>query len=372
MNVRALLAFALVIVAIGVGSLLLRSVPESLNFSLPSGPSEQPAPRTLRPESPEPRPAAPAPEPETDPRLSVATSSIPVGFTREQLSLKFRKVRISSVTRKPSASSAETLALSVSLLRDETVRINGWRVETKTNSFTIPRIPLTHDPFGGNPPQDLVLKSGDTVRIYGSPPKLGAGFRLAALDLELRGAGNLLGAEQHGHLNAIGIDLYMKMLEQTVEELKGAAPKPEVRAALNLGLDIKIPAAYIADESQRLRMYKRIAGLSVPDQRVDLEAELTDRYGPMPPSVLNLLRYALLKSTAERLMIQSIEKKADDVWVRFHPEAPVNPEKLALFVQRRRGASFRPDGTLRFRLATQNGDLFEQIQNALRELHAAH
>jgi len=182
MNVRALLAFALVIVAIGVGSLLVRSVPESLNFSFPSGPSEQPAPRTLRPEPPEPRPATPAPEPEpeTDPRLSVATSSIPVGFTREQLSLKFRKVRISSVTRKPSASSAETLVLSASLSRDETVAVDGWRVETKTNSFTIPRIPLTHDPFGGNPPQDLILKSGDTVRIYGSPPKLGAGFRLNA------------------------------------------------------------------------------------------------------------------------------------------------------------------------------------------------
>ncbi|MBI2036873.1 MAG: hypothetical protein HYT14_00735 [Candidatus Liptonbacteria bacterium] len=182
MNVRALLAFALVIVAIGVGSLLVRSVPESLNFSLPSGPSEQPAPRTLRPEPSQPRPATPAPEPEpeTDPRLSVATSSIPVGFTREQLSLKFRKVRVSSVTRKPSASSAETLVLSVSLSRGETVRINGWRVETKTNSFTISRIPLTHDPFGGNPPQDLVLTSGDSVRIYGSAPRLGAGFRLNA------------------------------------------------------------------------------------------------------------------------------------------------------------------------------------------------
>jgi transcription-repair coupling factor (superfamily II helicase) len=201
---------------------------------------------------------------------------------------------------------------------------------------------------------------------------LGAGFRLAALDLELRGAGNLLGAEQHGHLNAIGIDLYLKMLEQTVEELKGAAPKPEVRTTLNLGLDIKIPESYIADENQRLRMYKRISGLSNEAERAELEAELIDRYGSIPPSIFNLLNYAWLKSAAERLLIQSIERKADEIWLRFHAEAPVSPEKLTYFVRRHRGASFRPDGTLRFRLATHDGDFFEQIRNALQELHAPH
>src|SRR5207249_11552637 len=89
----------------------------------------------------------------------------------------------------------------------------------------------------------------------------------AALDLELRGAGNLLGAEQSGHLNSVGIDLYLRMLEQTTEELKGAAPQPEVRTTLNLGLDIKIPDDYISDERQRLRMYKRISSLSTVEAR---------------------------------------------------------------------------------------------------------
>src|ERR1051326_1815912 len=98
---------------------------------------------------------------------------------------------------------------------------------------------------------------------------LGAGFRLAALDLELRGAGNLLGAEQSGHLNSVGLDLYLKMLEEAVEELKGGASRPEVRTALNLGLDIKIPERYIADERQRLRMYKRISSLTTSAQRAD-------------------------------------------------------------------------------------------------------
>ena len=199
---------------------------------------------------------------------------------------------------------------------------------------------------------------------------LGAGFRLAALDLELRGAGNLLGAEQSGHLNAIGLDLYLKMLEETVQELKGTPPKPEVRTTLNLGLDIKIPERYIADESQRLRMYKRISSLSTPEARADIEAELIDRYGTVPSSVSNLLNYALLKSAAEQLLVQSLERKADEICMRFHAEAPVDPEKLTRFVRRHREASFRPDGILRFRLPVHNGDLVQRIQNVLQELQA--
>ena len=88
---------------------------------------------------------------------------------------------------------------------------------------------------------------------------LGAGFKIAALDLELRGAGNLLGGEQHGHINAIGFDMYVRMLEDTVRELRGEEVAPEIHSSLNLGLDLRIPSSYIADENQRLRAYKRIA-----------------------------------------------------------------------------------------------------------------
>ena len=199
---------------------------------------------------------------------------------------------------------------------------------------------------------------------------LGAGFRLAALDLELRGAGNLLGAEQSGHLNSVGLDLYLKMLEQAVEELKGGESKPEVRTTLNLGLDIKIPERYIADERQRLRMYKRISSLTTSEQRADLEAELIDRYGAIPESVGNLFNYALLKSTAERLLVESIERKEDEIWLRFHAQAPVDPEKLKQFVRHHREATFRPDGVLRFRLAPHDGDLTDRVQGILQEMHA--
>lgn len=199
---------------------------------------------------------------------------------------------------------------------------------------------------------------------------LGAGFRLAALDMELRGAGNLLGAEQSGYLNAVGLDLYLKMLEETVEELRGMPARPEVRTTLNLGIDIRIPETYIADESLRLRMYKRISVLANPETRRELEAELADRFGPPPPPLLSLLDYALLKAEAETLLAQSIERKADEVYIRFHPQARVGPEKLTTFVNRHKQASFRPDGALHFQLKCAPDKLIENLQNVLRELHA--
>jgi len=202
--------------------------------------------------------------------------------------------------------------------------------------------------------------------------ELGAGFRLAALDLELRGAGNLLGAEQHGHLNAVGIDLYLKMLEQTVEELKGAPQRIDVRASINLGLDIKIPDNYVADESQRLRLYKRISSLASPEVRAELETELNDRYGPIPPSVANLLSYGLLKSAAEQLLVQSIERKADEIWMRFHEQTPVDPARVTTFVRRRKEASLRPGGVLRFALRGGEAKTLEEVQNVLRELQPKH
>ena len=198
---------------------------------------------------------------------------------------------------------------------------------------------------------------------------LGAGFRLAALDLELRGAGNLLGAEQHGHLNAIGIDLYLKMLEQTVDELKGAPAKLEVRTSLNLGLDIKIPDPYIPDENQRLRMYKRISSAATPTDRTEMEAELADRFGPIPESVKNLLDYALLKSAAEHLLVQTVERKGDEIWMKFHEQAPIDPQRIAQFVRRRREATFRPDRVLRFRMRQPQANVLTQVQTALQELH---
>ena len=111
---------------------------------------------------------------------------------------------------------------------------------------------------------------------------LGTGFRVAALDLEIRGAGNLLGGEQHGHIETVGFDLYCQLLERTVEELRGEKPEEEISTSINLNLDIRIPEPYIADSSQRLRMYKRISSATTNDELDALRQEMVDRFGQYP------------------------------------------------------------------------------------------
>ncbi len=197
---------------------------------------------------------------------------------------------------------------------------------------------------------------------------LGAGFKIAALDLELRGAGNLLGGEQSGHIEAIGFDLYTQMLEQAVREMKGEA-EPQPQAQLNLGLNIRIPADYITEENQRLRMYKRIAGVETERQLGDVEAELKDRYGEPPLPVRQLLRYAALRLQAVLAGVTAIERKRDLVSVRFRQDAPVDPGKLASFVSSQRGAQFLPDGTLKFQAkGLDPKELLEQLQTLLSNL----
>jgi transcription-repair coupling factor (superfamily II helicase) len=179
---------------------------------------------------------------------------------------------------------------------------------------------------------------------------LGAGFKIAALDLELRGAGNMLGGEQSGHIEAIGFELYTQMLERAVRELRGEVPEEEVETQLNLGLNIRIPADYIAEENQRLRMYKRVAGVESETKLRDVRLEMTDRYGEPPVAVRNLLDYAELKLLAVRIRVNAIERKRDLVSIRFRQNAAVDPERLAGFVASQRGAQFTPDGTLKFAL----------------------
>jgi transcription-repair coupling factor (superfamily II helicase) len=194
---------------------------------------------------------------------------------------------------------------------------------------------------------------------------LGAGFKIAALDLELRGAGNLLGGEQSGHIEAVGFDLYTQMLEQAVREMKGEA-EPQPQTQLNLGLNIRIPAEYIPEENQRLRMYKRIAGVETERQLSDVEAELKDRYGDPPLPVQQLIRYAGLRLQAAQAGVTGIERKRDLVSVRFRQDAPVDPVRLANFVSSQRGAQFLPDGTLKFAARGLDArELLEQLQSLL-------
>jgi transcription-repair coupling factor (superfamily II helicase) len=202
---------------------------------------------------------------------------------------------------------------------------------------------------------------------------LGAGFRIAALDLELRGAGNLLGREQHGHIEAVGFDLYCQMMERAVAERKGQAVGPERRATLNLGQDIRIPPEYIENENLRLRIYKRIATVTSDTERDEVQRELEDRFGPLPPAVANLLDYAVVKAMAERLLVSSADRRGDQIAIKFHEDTPLGPERLVRLIAKRRDLRLDPGGVLWMSSkAARDGkkDPLELVRNVLKQLQS--
>jgi transcription-repair coupling factor (superfamily II helicase) len=193
--------------------------------------------------------------------------------------------------------------------------------------------------------------------------ELGAGFRIAALDLELRGAGNMLGRQQHGHIEAIGFDMYCQMLERAVSKLKGEESGPELRTTLSLGLDVRIPENYIPSENLRLRTYKRISSIASDVEKQDVHRELADRFGAPPATVENLLEYAALKSMCERLRISAVERQGNRIAIRFHAETPLDPATLVKVVRSRKGIKLDPSGVLW--LETTRG---ESVPGALRNV----
>jgi transcription-repair coupling factor (superfamily II helicase) len=179
---------------------------------------------------------------------------------------------------------------------------------------------------------------------------LGSGFRVAALDLEIRGAGNLLGGEQSGHLEAIGFEMYMKLLEETVRELKGEDLEDEVRATVNLKVDLRIEDEYITDMNQRLSVYRRVAAARSDGHLDEILSEVRDRYGPLPASVLNLEGYARIRILADRLRVESVEREGQAVAVKFRDKANVDPARVMNLLARRPDLTFLPPGILRLSL----------------------
>jgi transcription-repair coupling factor (superfamily II helicase) len=176
---------------------------------------------------------------------------------------------------------------------------------------------------------------------------LGSGFRVAALDLEIRGAGNLLGGEQSGQIEAVGFDMYMKLLEQTIKELKGEELEDEVRANVNLRVDLKIDESYIPDMNQRLTIYRRMAGVRSEDELRKVIEEARDRYGPPPVSIENLAEYAFIRLLADRVGIESIDREGQLVVLKFRPEAKLDPTWLFKVVQERKDVQLTPPATLK-------------------------
>ena len=198
---------------------------------------------------------------------------------------------------------------------------------------------------------------------------LGSGFKIAALDLELRGAGNLLGGEQHGHIDAVGFDLYCQMLERTIEEMRSGAETPEVQTQINLRVTVKIPENYVPDETQRLSTYKRISSLKLDSEIEDLRGELEDRYGSLPAEVESLMDYVRLRLLAERVLVKSIDRERDGIAIKFHEKTPVQPEKLVELVSANPGTILSPNGVLKIQSAGwMPNEIFPSLRSLLLEL----
>ena len=200
---------------------------------------------------------------------------------------------------------------------------------------------------------------------------LGAGFKIAALDLELRGAGNMLGGEQSGHIEAVGFELYTSMLEAAVKEMKGEGGEERPSTQLNLGIALRIDESYVAEENQRLRLYKKIAGAENEKAIADLRAEMEDRYGALPDSTVYLLEAASLRLECERMGIAQIDRKRAELQIRFTEKAAIDPQHLMRLVAKnaKRGAQFTPQGMLKFPLAaTRPDEVLLEIRDLLEKL----
>jgi transcription-repair coupling factor (superfamily II helicase) len=203
---------------------------------------------------------------------------------------------------------------------------------------------------------------------------LGAGFKIAALDLELRGAGNMLGGEQSGHIEAVGFELYTSMLEAAVKEMKGESSDERPATALNLGIPLRIDESYVPEENQRLRLYKKIAGAATDQALAEVQAELEDRYGAPPDATVFLLEAAKIRLECERIGIAQVDRKRGELQIRFMENAVVDPQVLMRMVARnaKRGAQFTPQGLLKYPLkATRPDEILLEIHEVLAMLAPA-
>ena len=202
--------------------------------------------------------------------------------------------------------------------------------------------------------------------------ELGSGFKIAMRDLEIRGAGNLLGSEQHGHMEAVGYDLYCKLLNESVRELKGEKQlQEEFETTIDIDLDAFIPERYIRSENQKLDIYKRIAAISNEEDYDDMLEELMDRFGEPPKSTMNLLLIASLRARAHHLFLTEVVQKEDELLLRLYEKAPVDVTKIEDFVKKFKGRmSFRPDRQPYFlyrqpKIQGRSGDITELIRQIL-------
>ena len=194
---------------------------------------------------------------------------------------------------------------------------------------------------------------------------LGSGFRVAALDLEIRGAGNLLGGEQSGTIDAVGFEMYMKLLEETIRELKGEDLEDDVRATVNLKVDFRLDETYVPDMNQRLMIYRRMAGARSEDEIGRLVVEVRDRYGSPPTSVLNLADFARIRVLADGLGVETIDRADNSLVIKFRPKTKVDLTHVIALVQERGDLQLLPPNSLKLDL--KFAKVVEQAKSPLQK-----
>ncbi|MCM1144349.1 MAG: transcription-repair coupling factor [Blautia sp.] len=223
--------------------------------------------------------------------------------------------------------------------------------------------------------RDKVLKEVAEKRLEAIKEftDLGSGFKIAMRDLEIRGAGNILGARQHGHMQAVGYDLYCKMLNEAVKNVKGIATAGgDFNTSIDLDVDAYIPPSYIVNEIQKLDIYKRIAGVENDKEYEDMKEELLDRFGEVPKSVENLLRIAIIRVKAHTLFVTEVKGKNESIQFLFDPKASIKVENIPLLLQKYDGKlTFDPKGPPTFRYRYKKYGMVEKDEKLLLELTEA-
>ncbi|WP_183771270.1 transcription-repair coupling factor [Catenibacillus scindens] len=193
--------------------------------------------------------------------------------------------------------------------------------------------------------------------------ELGSGFKIAMRDLEIRGAGNLLGEQQSGHMEAVGYDLYCKMLNEAVKEQRGEEVEEDFETTIDLDMDAYIPATYIRNEFQKLDIYKRIAAISSQEEYEEMADELMDRFGELPKAVQNLLGIALVKALAHSAGVSAITHRGNETKVTMFPRAKVRGERIGPLLEKYRGAmKFTMGDNPYFSVKTKSGPGFDLIR----------
>jgi transcription-repair coupling factor (superfamily II helicase) len=221
-------------------------------------------------------------------------------------------------------------------------------------------------------PSDRVITedSQKRLRVIEEFTDLGSGFRIALRDLEIRGMGNILGSEQHGHMMSVGYDMYCRLLAEVVKELKGEQVEEDFETRINLAVEAYISDSYVSDSSQKVSIYKRISQISSDEENADMIKELEDRYGRIPQQVRRLLAIAEIKRIAQQLRIKEITSADKDIVMSFDTEkTSLTPDRLVKIVKNQSGFRLLPPAQLMIPIEGMGQDQqLQKVKNVLQQL----